>query len=177
MTEDTLTCVICYEEMESYHTIVQPKHCNHTFHAICINIWLARHRSCPLCRRRISLATQAPWRTLFSTALVVNLEMAIERATYTYSFLTLMLKRFSRASEWLENRDGIICAAEQFELGLTRLPYLDLTTRAAAKEERQKWANIFQEFVQENPKKSQRVYAAHRWFYDKLHFIFQIDKT
>jgi hypothetical protein len=173
MTDETLTCVICHEEMESHHQVVQPKHCNHIFHAICIHVWLARHKSCPVCRQRISLTTQAPWRILFSTALAVSLEMTIERITYTYSFLTLMLKRFKTASEWLDARDGIVYAAEQFEIGTTKLPYLDLTTRVSAKQERQKWTNVFKELVNEHPRESVRVYAAHRWIYDKLHFIFQ----
>lgn len=168
-------CTICQETMESYHTVVKPNECEHKFHAICINIWLARHRSCPLCRRKISLTTQMPWRTLFSTALIISHEMALERATYTYAFLNLMLRRFNTAEKWTHVRDTIIIAAEQFELGSTRLPFLDLTTRTTAKKEKKKWYILFCEFSDETPRTSERMQSAKRWILDKLAFMFESD--
>lgn len=132
MTDD-LTCTICHEAMEQYHTIVKPRNCTHTFHAICINIWLANHRSCPLCRRRISLSTQMPWRTLFAVALVLTQEAALERAAFTYTFLSTILRTYRTSASWRTARDILIASAEQFEFGATRLPFLDLTTRTNAK--------------------------------------------
>jgi hypothetical protein len=173
MSDDSLTCVICHEAMEPYHQIVKPKNCEHTFHAICVNIWLARHRSCPLCRRRISLATQMPWRTLFATALAISHEMAVERASYTYVFLSLMLRRFSSSEEWLNARDTIIVASEQFEIGTTRLPFLDLTSRTTAKKEKKKWHELFVELTGEGIRNSYRIKSARRWLLDRLEFMFQ----
>ena len=172
MSDETITCVICHEAMEPYHQVVKPKNCDHKFHAICINIWLAHHRSCPLCRRRISLATQMPWRTLFMTALVISSEMAIERAAYTYSFISLMLRRFKNATEWNKARDIIIMASEQFEVGHIKLPFLDLINRTTAKKEKYKWYEIFNELSGEN-NHSQRIQSARRWILDKLLFMFQ----
>ena len=172
MSDDCLTCVICHEAMEPYHQVVKPKNCDHTFHAICINVWLARHRSCPLCRRRISLTTQMPWRTLFATALIINHEMALERATYTYVFLSLMLRRFKNSEEWLRARDTIIVASEQFEIGATRLPFLDLTSRTTAKREKRKWSTIYHELTDESVRNSLRIQSARRWILDRLAFMF-----
>jgi hypothetical protein len=69
-----------------------------------------------------------PWRTLFTVALVVTQEMALERAAYTYAFLSLMLRRFDTAAKWQTSKETIVAASEQFEMGSTRLPFLDLTT-------------------------------------------------
>lgn len=174
MTDEPQQCVICHEDLESHHHVVQPKHCTHSFHAICINVWLANHRSCPICRRRISLATQMPWRTLFLTALVISQESALERAAYTYAFLSVMLRRFSTANNWNQAKATIIVAAEQFEAGMVRLPYLDLSSRTTAKREKRFWANLFETIQAEDPpaRASPRVKAARRWIVDRLFFMF-----
>jgi Ring finger domain len=168
MADDPLTCVICHEAMEPYHQVVKPKRCTHTFHAICINIWLARHRSCPLCRRRISLTTQMPWRTLFAVALVVSQEMALDRARYTYAFLSVLLRTYRTSQAWKTARDVLIASAEQFEVGTTRLPFLDLSTRTTAKKERQKWAELYTQVSGEPYRTSERVRSARRVVIEQL---------
>lgn len=168
------TCSICREVMEPIHTIVKPQECSHTFHAICINIWLAHNRSCPCCRREISLDSQMPWRTLFTVALVVTQEMALERAAYTYAFLSLMLRRFVSASNWNKSKDTIVAASEQFEIGSTRLPFLDLSSRTTAKKEKRIWANIYREIGNgTSPRTEERVKAARRYILQYLFFMFQ----
>ena len=49
--EDEITCTICLENILEIDnkTLV----CNHTFHNICINRWLATNTNCPICRRFI----------------------------------------------------------------------------------------------------------------------------
>ena len=166
MSDDPLTCVICHEELEPEHTVVKPKRCNHTFHAICINVWLANNRSCPICRRRISLATQAPWRSLFAVALVITREMTLERAAYTYSFISILLKRYDTARKWHTNRDALITAMEQFDVGSVRLPFIDLSSRTTAKRERRTWARLYEELAEEKPRHSERVSSARRRIID-----------
>lgn len=168
-----MSCVICQEPMESYHQIVKPGQCDHTFHTICITIWLARHASCPLCRIPIDVESSLPWRALLSTALIISHEMVLERTAYTYAFLSLMLKKFNTSEKWTQARDTIILAAEQFELGTTRLPFLDLTTRTTAKKEKKKWYLLFCEFSDEFPRTSERIQSAKRWILDKLIFMFE----
>lgn len=173
MSDETISCVICHEEMEPHHQVVKPEDCEHTFHCICINVWLARHRSCPICHTEISLTTKMPCRTLFLTALTISHEMAVERATYTYVFLSLMLRRFSSSEEWLKARDTIIVASEQFELGTTRLPYLNLTNRTTAEQEKKKWYKLFVELTGETIQNSSRIQTARRWLLERLAFMFQ----
>lgn len=176
-----MTCVICHEALEPFHTIVKPKRCNHTFHAICINIWLAHQRNCPLCRRRISLTTQMPWRTLFATALIVTQEMALERAAYTYAFLSQVLKTYTTKPSWIQMRNAIIAAAEHFEMGTIRLPFLDLTKRSSAKLEKRKWAIAYEQLTGEHPRVSQRVKSAKRMLltyqYGGLHTFGMVHTT
>jgi hypothetical protein len=172
MAEDPLPCVICHEPMERYHTIVKPDNCAHMFHAICINVWLARHRSCPVCRRTISLETQMPWRTLFSTALSISQDTAIERAAYTYAFVSLMLRRFRNKDEWQRARNTIVVASEQFEVGNIRLPCLDLESRSTTKDEKKKWSEYFRHFTKKSPRKDERVGNARRYILESLSFMF-----
>ncbi len=162
MTDDALTCTICHEDMGSLHQIVKPRRCNHTFHAICLNIWLARHRSCPLCRRRISITSQSSWRTLFLTALVISQEATLERAAFTYAFLSQLLKTYDTPAKWLRSKDAIIAASEHFELGQIRLPFLDLTSRSTAKREKQTWKKRFEHMSGECVRTSERIKSARR---------------
>ena len=162
MSDPETVCAICRESFEPCHTVVQPTNCSHQFHAICIHIWLARHRSCPLCRRRISLSTQMPWRSLFLTALVITREMTIERTAYTYAFLSILLKRFDTSTKWRTSRDALIAAMEQFEIGTIRLPFIDLTSRSTARREKRKWATMYVELTDEYPRSSERVISARR---------------
>jgi hypothetical protein len=162
MGDEDSMCTICHEPFEPEHTIVEPKNCTHKFHAICINIWLARHRSCPLCRRRISLSTQMPWRSLFAVALVITREMTLERAAYAYAFISILLKRFDTSRKWYASRDALIAAMEQFELGTIRLPFIDLTSRTTAKREKRKWSDIYRQLTDEYPRASERVASARR---------------
>jgi hypothetical protein len=114
-----------------------------------------------------------PWRTLFAVALTISNEMAVERACYTYAFLSLMIRRFKTANQWYEARETIIMASEQFECGSTRLPFLDLTTRTTAKKEKKKWRELYYQLTEEDPNRSERTQSARRWILDKLFFMFQ----
>jgi hypothetical protein len=99
---------------------------------------------------------------LFATALIITQEMALERAAYTYAFLSQVLKTYTTKTSWRQTRDAIIAAAEHFEIGTTRLPYLDLTTRSTAKREKKKWSTSFEKIAGESPRISERVKAAKR---------------
>jgi hypothetical protein len=143
MENGTCMCVICHENLESYHTVVKPENCTHSFHVICINIWLTQHRTCPLCRAQITITTQMPWRTLFITTLSITRETILQRSTYTYAFISYLLRRYINAKQWLENREKILSILERFNLYGIRLPFLDLTNRSTAKREKKKWARIY----------------------------------
>jgi hypothetical protein len=46
-------CTICLEEVIDSDNNKKVLHCNHTFHANCIDRWLRTRSQCPVCRRRV----------------------------------------------------------------------------------------------------------------------------
>jgi hypothetical protein len=48
-SSQTIECCICCETMDSHHQITQTV-CNHRYHTWCINRWLERNSTCPICR-------------------------------------------------------------------------------------------------------------------------------
>ena len=48
-------CSICLENFDGKNKEKYVLFCNHYFHRSCVNKWLVKHNSCPLCREPISL--------------------------------------------------------------------------------------------------------------------------
>lgn len=49
----TLACAVCLNEFEDEETLRLIPDCNHVFHPSCIDVWLASHSTCPLCRANL----------------------------------------------------------------------------------------------------------------------------
>ncbi|KAK4430347.1 NEP1-interacting protein 2 [Sesamum alatum] len=48
---DGVSCSVCLQDFQLGETVRRLPHCHHMFHLPCIDTWLVRHGSCPLCRR------------------------------------------------------------------------------------------------------------------------------
>ncbi|KAJ6828081.1 NEP1-interacting protein 1-like [Iris pallida] len=50
---EAISCSVCLQDFKVGETARSLPHCGHMFHLSCIDGWLVRHASCPLCRRDI----------------------------------------------------------------------------------------------------------------------------
>lgn len=49
---EQLECAICLEDIERRDAFSLP--CGHVFHNVCVNKWIAKKRSCPICKIRVN---------------------------------------------------------------------------------------------------------------------------
>ncbi|XP_020112386.1 NEP1-interacting protein 1 [Ananas comosus] len=52
-TGERIGCSVCLQDFQVGESVRRLPTCHHMFHLICIDGWLIRHGSCPLCRRDI----------------------------------------------------------------------------------------------------------------------------
>ncbi|XP_072294683.1 leukemia NUP98 fusion partner 1 isoform X2 [Eucyclogobius newberryi] len=59
--EDNRLCLICYEDMKKNGVGTKELQCTHRFHKECMELWLWRKQTCPMCRVCVSLAKPLYW--------------------------------------------------------------------------------------------------------------------
>ncbi|KAL3380964.1 hypothetical protein AABB24_001217 [Solanum stoloniferum] len=53
-TDEGRYCAVCLYEVISGENCRKLPKCGHVFHAECVDTWLQRNRTCPLCRREVT---------------------------------------------------------------------------------------------------------------------------
>lgn len=50
---ETISCAVCLQEFKNGESARRLPACEHIFHVLCIDRWLLRHGSCPMCRQDV----------------------------------------------------------------------------------------------------------------------------
>ncbi|KAH6817129.1 hypothetical protein C2S51_000732 [Perilla frutescens var. frutescens] len=59
-SRDGLECAVCLAKFEDVEILRLLPKCKHAFHIDCIDQWLEKHSTCPLCRRKVSADDLSP---------------------------------------------------------------------------------------------------------------------
>ncbi|XP_047308065.1 E3 ubiquitin-protein ligase ATL42-like [Impatiens glandulifera] len=54
-TREGLECVVCLSRFEESEILRLLPKCKHAFHIACVDQWLEKHSSCPLCRQKVTI--------------------------------------------------------------------------------------------------------------------------
>ncbi|KAK6158966.1 hypothetical protein DH2020_006280 [Rehmannia glutinosa] len=81
-SKDGLECSVCLAKFEEIEILRLLPKCKHAFHIDCIDQWLEKHSTCPLCRRKVSAddlsSCSSSLRFLWNQS-ESNLELYVER--------------------------------------------------------------------------------------------------
>ncbi len=66
-------CSICLDNDEyTYKSWVKLNHCSHQYHRHCIDLWLEKHRTCPLCMRDVYIPHRNDQHTTRTSSLCIG---------------------------------------------------------------------------------------------------------
>ncbi|KAL3517091.1 hypothetical protein ACH5RR_023993 [Cinchona calisaya] len=114
-TEDT-QCTICLGDYEDKDVLrIMPK-CGHSFHLSCIDVWLRKQATCPVCRLSVQESFEAKY-----------VQPSMHRTTQSFGNSEISAEQSQRSQIWL------LPAGQQSESsGSTRLPANSATINAVA---------------------------------------------
>ena len=73
MTSEPVTCSICLDDITNDQYVTK---CNHVYHGMCINAWIAKSTECPMCRELMPMTftqrVQTPGFVFFSVNDIIN---------------------------------------------------------------------------------------------------------
>ncbi|KAL5079746.1 hypothetical protein RYX36_008167 [Vicia faba] len=73
-----LECSICLSKFEDVEILRLLPKCKHAFHIDCIDHWLEKHSSCPICRHKVNIEDETTFAYSNSLRMLVNDESNIE---------------------------------------------------------------------------------------------------
>ncbi len=109
-------CTICQSDLQEKDLVRSISKCNHLFHSECLENWLHRNPSCPLCRIELADTREIIREQIIANILrVLHEEIERLRNDQRRRFLSFIVwrgvvRRLNRASAFEENRDVL----EQF---------------------------------------------------------------
>ncbi|KAI9119013.1 hypothetical protein K1719_009688 [Acacia pycnantha] len=124
-SKEGLECAVCLSKFEDIEILRLLPKCKHAFHIDCIDHWLERHSSCPLCRRKVS--SDDPTMLTYSNSLRVltmnqsengeepNIEIFVQREE-DQSHAGSSSSRFRIGSSFRKSGKGIIIKEEELPI-------------------------------------------------------------
>ncbi|KZV22568.1 RING/U-box superfamily protein isoform 1 [Dorcoceras hygrometricum] len=99
-SKENTQCIVCLSEYLDEDTLCILPLCGHSFHATCIDIWLHRHFTCPVCRISLRELPERRWcmQPMFSSAVRSHYTMQSINSHYCHCMLSGQL-RSSRSHE------------------------------------------------------------------------------
>jgi hypothetical protein len=83
----------------------------------------------------------------FLLAMLVTNEIALQTAQNTTNFIKQILRTYTSSKQWNDAKNSIQLSTESFQIGVFRLPCLNLETRAAAKRELKVWSDAYHDQI------------------------------
>lgn len=124
-------CTICQEQILNDQNITTLGGCSHHFHSICIQTWATIGNTCPLCRHvfteNIDISKVLP--TLLAMAIIFPMEDQLQRISFAFSFLKLVIQFFGTSAEFNTHKNLIIAFSENYTINNFRLPLLCYSSR------------------------------------------------
>ncbi|KAK2451932.1 RING/U-box superfamily protein [Trifolium repens] len=77
-SKEGLECSICLSKFEDIEILRLLPKCKHAFHIDCIDHWLEKHSSCPICRHKVNIEDQTTFAYSNSLRMLVSEESNIE---------------------------------------------------------------------------------------------------
>lgn len=124
--KDGLECVVCLSKFEDIEILRLLPKCKHAFHIDCIDHWLERHSSCPLCRRKVS--SDDPTMLTYSNSLRLltnqsdnngeepNIEIFVQREEDQRHGSSSSSSRFRIGSSFRKSGKGIVIKEEELPI-------------------------------------------------------------
>lgn len=110
-------CSICLDEIKVEQSTSFLDVCSHTFHEECLEKWLCRQKTCPLCRIPV----------LYENT------VEIQRYILTWIVLQWILQKYPKFEHFYRNKQKIVSLFQNFRWNGNRLFPVDSTSLSALK--------------------------------------------
>ena len=130
---ERLFCAVCQEDVGEGERVRTIRQCQHGFHTSCVDRWLLKEGSCPVCRGAV--VTQRVQRPPYIAQVYPGFILAesdqndLQRYILAYCLADGILRKFKKAEPFRENSTNIRATLANFHLETVRPFPLDSCTR------------------------------------------------
>ena len=127
---ESIFCAVCQEDVGEGERVRTIRQCQHGFHSSCVDRWLIKESSCPVCRRTV-IKQRANYtaQTYPGFILAESDQNDLQRYILAYCLADGILRKFKKAEPFRENSTNIRATLANFHLETVRPFPLDSCTR------------------------------------------------